>query len=394
MSLYKWSKQSNKLIQFCISSLCLLLVLPLIGCGGTPQVTASVNVVEAVNADNNQDFARVTEPRPFVFPQDHGPHPDYQIEWWYYTGNLATEEGRRFGFQLTFFRSGLTPDPVPRDSAWGTSSVYLAHFALSDITNNQFYSFDRLSRGGAGLAGATGDPFRVFLEDWSATGSGPEGMRMHLQAAEDPVAIDLVLQSTKPPVLQGDQGYSQKGAARDNASYYYSLTRMATTGTIRVAGESYTVQGASWMDHEFSTSLLEDNLVGWDWFSLQFDDGREMMYSYLRTTDGAAAYPFGTLVAPDGSSRSLQPDEVQVVALDTWRSPRSEVVYPSGWRLQMPDEGLTLEIMPLMVDQEMSTSVVYWEGAVRAEGTQNGQVITGYGYVELTGYAESQQGRF
>ncbi len=374
-----------------------VLVLLLAGCGtGTQQpVGGSIDAVAAVNASGEAGFARVTEPRPFVFPQDHGPHPQYQTEWWYYTGNLATEAGRRFGYQLTFFRSGLRPEAEARPSAWGTTSIYMAHLALSDVASGQFYSFERFSRGGAGLAGASGDPFRVFLEDWSAQGSGPQGMQMRLQAGQQPVALDLQLDSTRPPVLQGEQGYSQKGAQRGNASYYYSLTRMATSGTLEIDGQRYVVEGLSWMDHEFGTSALEEGATGWDWFSLQLENGYDMMYAQVRgAPDAAPLYAFGSLVAPDGSTHPLDPEDVELTVLDTWQSPRTDGTYPVRWRLELPDEDLTLELVPLLADQEHTTSVVYWEGAVRADGTWQGQPVGGYGYVELTGYAETGQARY
>lgn len=374
-----------------------LLLVPFLlsGCIGTaqPQLRASISAVEAINPADTAGFARATEPRPFVFPRDHGPHPEYQIEWWYYTGNLESADGRHFGYQFTIFRRALTADPVPRPSDWGTHNIYMAHLALSDVADEQFYAYERFSRDGAGLAGATGEPFRVFLEDWIAEGSGPEGMQMHLHAAEDAIAIDLVLENTKPPVLQGDRGLSQKGAEAGNASYYYSLTRMATSGYITIAGQTYAVQGLSWMDREFSTSGLEAGLVGWDWFSLQLDDQREMMFYQLRQADGTVSpYTAGVLVAEDGTTRKLDAADVQLEVLDTWRSPRSGAAYPARWRMTLPDEDLTLEIVPYLTDQELPVSVVYWEGAVRITGTQNGQPVRGSGYVELTGYAETTEG--
>ncbi len=374
-------------------ALLLPLALLLAGCGAPP-VGGNIGAVEAVNADNNAGFARVTEPRPFVFPDDHGPHRQYQTEWWYYTGNVAAEDGRRFGFQLTFFRRGLVPGTVERASDWGTSDIYMAHLALSDAAGEQFYSFERLSRGGAGLAGASGSPFRVFLEDWSAEGSGPEGMQMRLRAAAEPVALDLRLASSKPPALQGEQGYSQKGSEAGNASYYYSLTRMETSGEIRVGAERYEVRGLSWMDHEFGTSALEPGAVGWDWFSIQLADGRDLMYAQIRGEEGGPLYTFGTLVDAAGDTRTLAPGAVELGVRETWTSPRSGATYPAGWTLRLPGEGLTLNLEPLLADQELATGVIYWEGAVRVQGSDDGTDVEGYGYVELTGYAEAREGRY
>ncbi len=246
-----------------------------------PALQASL-VAQAAPADLN-GFARAEGPRPLVFPDDHGPHDDFQTEWWYFTGNLTAESGEQFGYQLTFFRRALAPpaDRVARDSTWAAEQVYLAHFALTDVADGKHVAFERLARGAAGLAGAQAAPFRVWLEDWavSAVGDGSLsdiGAPVHLSATEGDTSLDLTLRNGKPPVLQGDRGYSRKGPEPGNASYYYSLTRLATEGTVAVGGQTYQVQGASWMDHEFSTSALGPEQVGWDWFSLQLDDGTEL----------------------------------------------------------------------------------------------------------------------
>jgi predicted secreted hydrolase len=368
----------------------LLLLLVACAAPAQPQVSASLAVSETLNTEDSAGYARAIAPRPFVFPADHGPHQEYQIEWWYYTGNLRSADGRRFGYQFTIFRRGLTPTPAERPSAWATSNIYMAHLALSDIAGGQFYNFDRFSRDGAGLAGATGEPFRVFLDNWSAEGSGPEGMTVRLQAEQAPVAIDLTLVSQKPPVLQGDRGLSQKGREAGNASYYYSLTRMATTGQIRLADQAFNVEGTSWFDHEWSTSALDAGVIGWDWFSLQLDDGREIMFFQLRQADGGQS-PFtsGTLVERDGTTRPLAAEAVVLRAEGEWRSPRSGAAYPARWRMQLPAEGLDLTITPLLADQELAVAVVYWEGAVAVGGRAGDQTVTGAGYVELTGYVET-----
>lgn len=373
----------------------LLLLLPLClalaGCArpAAPTVSAGIGAVEAMAGASDAGWARATAPRPFTFPQDHGPHPEFAIEWWYFTGNLAAGE-RHFGYQLTIFRRGLAPRPAERASAWGARNIYMAHFALSDVVGEQFYAFERFSRDAAGLAGASGDPFRVFLEDWSVEASSRDGLTMRLQAAQDEVAIDLTLASTKPPTLQGDAGLSQKGAAPGNASFYYSLTRMDTIGSVRVGGQSHAVTGLSWMDREWSSSALEGEIVGWDWFALQLDNGADLMFYRLRNADGTLS-PFtsGTLTAADGSVTRLARDDVRLEPLDTWRSPRSGATYPSRWRLELPKLDLRLELTPFLRDQELPVSVIYWEGAVAISGTQGGLPVGGNGYVELTGYADS-----
>lgn len=371
------------------------LLVSVAGCAAAPTDSARVGVVDAMRYRSEAGFARATEPRTFQFPQDHGPHPAYQTEWWYYTGNLtATDAGdagpdeRHFGFHLTFFRNGLTPADPARQSDWATTEFYMAHLALTDVAGGEFYHFERFSRSAAGLAGASANPFRVFVEDWSASSTSPAALPMQLRAAAGEIALNLSLESAKPPVLQGEQGLSQKGATVGNASYYYSLTRMPTSGTVRVQGQTYRVQGLSWMDREFSTSGLEAGAEGWDWFSLQLDNQYELMVYVIRNEDRAQAVFFGTLVAPDGSATRLAAADLTLETRATWRSPHTGAVYPARWRLSIPSQRLELEITPHMADQEMLTTVTYWEGAVRIDGSHQGQPVEGNGYVELTGYAD------
>jgi predicted secreted hydrolase len=344
--------------------------------------------VEALANDADAGFARAIEPLPFSFPADHGPHPDFQVEWWYYTGNLTGEDGRHFGYQLTFFRRALVADVPERNSHLATRDVYMAHFALSDASGERFYAFERFSRDGGELAGAEGDPFRVFLEDWSAQAvPGVDAMRLRADAGE--VALDLTIENTKPAALQGDQGLSQKGPTPGNASYYYSLTRMESTGEVRIGEIRYAVRGLSWMDREWSTSALEGGVVGWDWFSVQLDNDRELMIYLLRDAEGRLS-PFsaGSIVREDGTTIALSRDDVTVTALGEWRSPRSGAKYPSGWRMHIPAEQVDIELQPWLRDQELPVTVVYWEGAVRVQGSYGGQPVVGNGYVELTGYAD------
>lgn len=362
----------------------------LVACGdpaATVEPRARLAVAEAMAGGATAGFARAIEPRPFVFPRDHGPHPEYAIEWWYYTGNLRSVEGRRFGFQLTIFRTGLMPGDPQRPSAWASNSVYMAHFALSDITGGTFHAFERFSRGAAGLAGAQSEPFRVWLEDWVAEGQGPDGMPMRLYAAEGDVAIDLTLAAGKPPVLQGDRGLSQKSADVGNASYYYSFTRLPVSGAVRVGGMTHQVRGLGWMDREWSTSALGENQVGWDWFALHLDDGRDLMFYRLRLRDGSIdPSSKGVLVSADGAARRLSVNDVALEPLDEWTSPRSGATYPARWRLRVPAEAIDLTLTPLLADQELPVTVVYWEGAVSISGSASGS-----GYVEMTGYTPADR---
>ena len=354
------------------------------------EIRASLSVAEALAAPRD-GFARALTPRIFTFPVDHGPHAEYRTEWWYYTGNLASADGRRFGYQLTFFRHALTPEAqADTTSPWRARDVYLAHFAITDVGAGQFRAFEKLTRGAAGLAGAVAAPFTVWIDDWSVQMAGDA---MRLRASVDDVSVLLVLRSEKPPVLHGARGLSQKSAQPGNASYYYSLSRLATEGTVTLRGSTVPVRGLSWMDREWSTSALAPEQTGWDWFAIQLEDGREVMFYRLRRADGTAdPFSSGTLVGRDGSARHLGSADVDVEVLDTWRSARTGRRYPAGWRLRVAAAGLDVTVSPYLAGQELDLSVRYWEGAVHVRGVADGRPIGGTGYVELTGYGESPAG--
>ncbi len=340
-------------------------------------------------------YARAIGPYDWQFPRDHGAHPDYQTEWWYYTGNLADESGRRFGFQFTIFRRAIAPAEVDTASEWRTNQVYMAHFTVTDVQGQTFYQHQRFSRGGAGLAGATTDPrYRVWLEDWQVVAEDPQALRTRLTANEADAAIDLYLEQVKPPALQGEGGLSPKSAEPGNASYYYSLSRLLTSGMIVIGGQTYHVQGTTWMDHEFSTSALGEDAQGWDWFGLHLDDNREVMLGRIRLLDGGFEPVFGGLIVlPDGRTHRLRAEDFTIVVTQTWRSPHTGAEYPAGWEIAIADGGdgspLHLRLTPLLADQELREGIAYWEGAVRISGD-----VTGYGYAELTGYAGTMNGRF
>ena len=344
-----------------------------------------LSVSEVLGGAPAQGFLRAEKPRRFVFPEDHGPHPGFRNEWWYFTGNLKDARGRRFGYQLTFFRVALSPEPVARSSKWGTNELFMAHFAVSDLEGKRFHHAERFSRAALGLAGAGGRPLAVRLENWSALESAGRPWSVRLSAQDKEMAIELDLRSLKPEVLNGEGGLSRKSATPGNASYYYSLPRMQTSGTVRAGRESYRVTGLSWLDREWSTSALEREQVGWDWFALQLDDGRDLMYYRLRRKDGSSdPFSAGTLVASDGSARHLAREEVQLETISWWTSPATGSRYPAVWRLRVPSRGLDLEIIPRLADQELVTGFRYWEGAVAVRGAAG--TPGGSGYLEMTGY--------
>ena len=373
------------------------LALPLAGCGGSgSEVGASLAVADAMSGDTT-GYARALEVRPFTFPADHGPHPGFKTEWWYVTGNVRATDGtdRRFGLQFTVFRSALTADTASarlRPSAWAADQLYMAHIGLSDLSAERFYQGETFSRGAAGLAGADldGDALRVWLgpvELRREGALGPGGaLPMRIAGQTDAGAsYALSLRPLKPMVLQGDRGLSQKGPGAGNASYYYSQTRMGTTGTVTLPdGEAVPVEGLTWFDREWSTSALGPGQVGWDWFALHFDDGRDLMIYQLRRTDGSEdPLSEGVLVAPDGTPTHLQADDFSLEPLDTWASPDGGA-YPTRWRVRIPGENVDLTVEAAMQAQELDAAVRYWEGAVDVSGS-----ASGVGYLEMTGYADA-----
>lgn len=339
---------------------------------------------------NDLGYRLAVSPWRFEFPRDHAAHPDFQTEWWYYTGHLRAGD-RRFGFELTFFRVGLDRARRASPSAWAPHTVHFAHAALTDEHGRRFRFDERVARPALGMAGADSARYRTWIGDWSA-GLIDDGRTHRLRAPAEDFGLALDLEPLKPPVAHGRDGVSRKSAGVGRASHYYSLTRLAARGTVRVDGREHAVEGEAWMDHEFGSSQMAPGLVGWDWFAVQLDDGRELMLYVLRREDGSPEpESAGTLVAGDGAGRSLPLGAFAIEPRGTWTSPHSGATYPAGWTLRVPGEGIELRLEPVLADQELRTGgiagVTYWEGAVRVEGTAGGRPARGRGYVELTGYA-------
>lgn len=354
----------------------------------------SASAVMTAPDTNISGFQRAVGPWEWRFPQDYGAHPGFQTEWWYYTGNLSTDAGRRFGYQFTIFRRAISPVEYATESEWRVKQIYMAHFTVSDIQANEFHHAQRYSRGGAGLAGAVTDPlYRVWLEDWQVVAWDPQAQQTTITAGMAGVSIDLNLEQFKPPALQGENGLSAKGEEPGNASYYYSLSRLLTAGTLTIDGERFEVSGTTWMDHEFSTSALGSGALGWDWFGLHLDGSRELMVGQIRLLDGRKdPYFGGLLVSADGSTQTIPAEDIRITPTGRWESPHTGTTYPAGWEIEVRIEGepLSLTLTPLMADQELhGGSIAYWEGAVRISGDAEG-----YGYAELTGYGVPMTNRF
>jgi predicted secreted hydrolase len=357
-------------------------------------LTSSLLVVPGLAADTAQEFQIATEGYRYAFPRDHGAHEEFRTEWWYYTGRLTAKDGRPFGYELTFFRRGIPREQLHTlPSQWTVTQLYLAHFAVSDLSKDRFHYAEKISRAGLGKAGAAQDRLHVWIDRWSAESPSATPGAQTLQAADGGLALRLTVSPDKPLVVHGTDGISRKGSATGQASHYYSFTRLATNGRLTIGDESFDVTGTSWMDHEFGSAELGKDLVGWDWFSLQLDDQRELMLYRLRRTDGSAdPVSSGTLIDRDGRGHHLTVGDFTLAPTSYWTSPTSKARYPQRWHLAIPSQQLSLELVPLMAAQELSTSrstqVTYWEGAIEARGTSNRRPIHGQGYMELTGYAE------
>jgi predicted secreted hydrolase len=353
-------------------------------------------VLLAGGAGAGEGFELPRPGRAWSFPQDHGSHPEFKTEWWYYVGHVKAASGESFGYQLTFFRVALRkPDPQAR-SAWSLHTVYFAHLAITDTARRTFFFKEKSGRGALGLSGAAAGTMKVWIDDWRAE---LKGDKFHLQAQDGDLGLDLILKPLKPPALHGDGGYSRKSATSEAASYYYSLPRLDTRGNITVDGRQLAVTGESWMDHEFFTSAMAPNLAGWDWFSLQLSDGAEVMLYLLRHKDGTVdPASAGTLIDPQGNSRHLKLSDFTVKPAGAWTSPHTQAKYPAGWEITIPGAGYLLKLTPTLPDQEIRSQapakVTYWEGQVKIEGDKNGAPVQGLGYAELTGYAGGLGARF
>jgi predicted secreted hydrolase len=325
----------------------------------------------------------------YEFPRDHHLHPEFKTEWWYFTGNLATSNGRRFGYQLTFFRQGIR-HPAERDRALSrfvVGDLKFAHFTVTDADGKRFVFDQKASRGAFGEAGFDEGDKLAWIDSWvlrlDAKGT------FHLAADTKDAAINLRLESAKPPAIHGADGISKKAAAEGHASHYYSLTRSTTAGQVRVGNQTFDVSGESWFDHEWATNQLAPGQIGWDWLSVHFDDGTELMLYQMRLENGTAdPSSSGTIVAADGATTPLQSAQFRMTPTDFWESRKTTARYPIGWRIEIPERQIVLDVRAVLQDQELALlPLAYWEGAVDASGTRGGKPLKGRGYLELTGYA-------
>jgi len=394
----------NSLLLFVLIAISIFGVVRFIDYTFAPPIATEVperrlRLSELLGSADVEGYSKAINKRTFHFPEDHGPHPGFRNEWWYLTGNLDSEQGQRFGFELTFFRFALKPElqSSPNSNSgsdWQTRHVFVAHFAVTDKKNEQFHVVQRFSRDALGLAGAQAAPFKVWLEDWSIkenqkTGGGESSAEnWELTASGDKLSLHLNLIADKPPVLNGIDGLSQKSANEGNASYYYSISRLRSEGILQIARETHRVSGMSWLDREWSSNALAGDQQGWDWFALQLSDGSDLMFYNIRKNDGSQdEHSAGTWISKDGEPRHLNRNDLVINVTEKWASPEGGT-YPSRWDIRLPEFDLVLTVTPVINQQELFTTVRYWEGAVDVTGQRNHQPIKGRGYIELTGYVK------
>ncbi len=370
-----------------------VLLLRFFSDDGSPQVNkdgASPGLAELLSDQGTEGYAKAEKVQPFVFPADHGPHPEYRNEWWYLTGNLDGPAAERFGFELTLFRFALTPLSISerRDpSAWSADQVFIGHFAVTDVARQKFHFAERFSRASVGLAGARARPFRVWLENWSLASIEDSSTAWRARATAADIELDLKLTPLKPPVFNGRRGLSQKSDKPGNATYYYSVSRLRSEGSLRIGDTVFPVSGLSWLDREWGSNGLSAEQQGWDWFAVQLSDGSDLMFYSLRKHDGSQdEHSAGTWVSRQGNGTALSAEDVTIEVLEYWDSPLGGR-YPAAWRILSPLLELNLQLEPVLNAQELNTSPRYWEGAVDVTGHKAGVAIDGRGYVELTGYA-------
>jgi len=333
----------------------------------------------------------------FSFPKDHGAHPQYQTEWWYYTGHLQAQDGNKFGYELTFFRYALINKIPSGRSKWAVRDVDFAHFAITDQTHQKYFFCDRMERANMGLAGAQSakENFlpRIWIDNWQLQFQGKNGNAQRIQAGgiaqnndnQTRMTINLSHRALTQPIINGKNGVSQKGPETGQASHYYSMPRLATSGTLQLGNKQYKVTGESWLDREFSSKGLAKNQTGWDWFAIQLDDGRNLMLYQIRQSDDTTdPHSAGTLSGKNTNTVHLKQSDFHITVTNWWTSPHTKARYPAKWKIEIPQYHLSLTVIPTVADQEMRPrreSAIYWEGSCSVEGN-----VAGKAYVEMTGY--------
>ncbi len=373
-----------------------MLIFLLISCTQEHQLIDNkpkLTIAGTMSADDSL-FKKAMYKREFIFPDDHGAHNEYKLEWWYFTGNLKSENGREFSYQFTIFRNALTPDSLALNSSFATNQLYFYHFAVTDISNNKFYFYDDFARGAGGLAGANSNPLKIFVNNSFISGEYGSDSSLpifNITAIADKYELKLKLIPQKKVVLQGDEGLSQKSFDKKSNSYYYSISRLESEGELTFSGKEqkkFKVKGQSWLDREWSTSALSKQQIGWDWFSIQLSDSTEIMYFKLRNKDGSPNFAKGSIIYKNGSKKKLYMPDVFLEEREFWTNDLGKK-YPSKWILSIPQENIKLNIETRAKDQELKLNIRYYEGSIKIKGFNGKYEVNGLGYVEMTGYAET-----
>ena len=353
-------------------------------------VDTSISITSAMS-ENEKGYSKADRPIKFIFPDDHGSHNDFKLEWWYFTGNLKSKDGNKFGYQFTIFRNALSPDSITIQSGFSSKQLYFSHFTISDIADNHFYYDEQYARGIKGVGSSNYNPLEIRVNDWTIKGnynqdySKPDFFLKAVSSVGN--SIDLRLIPLKDVVLHGDSGWSKKSNDPGNASYYYSISRLLTKGKIKVNGKDYEVDGLSWFDREWSSGSLSMNQVGWDWFSIQLSDGTDIMFFKLRDKSGITDFAKGTIIYPFAGSKNLPGEDVKIHTINYFTT-NDGIKYPSEWELEIPSESIKLIIKTQIPDQELKLAVRYYEGSINITGSNKSNLISGNGYIEMTGYGK------
>ena len=371
----------------------LVLIILIINSCKEQKVEKPKFTISQAMSEIDTNFKKATTVREFIFPDDHIAHNDYKLEWWYFTGNLSSKNGNKYGYQFTIFRNALSGKQSNLNSNFAANQIYFYHLALTDISNNKFYYFEDFAREGANLAGTSLEPLKIWVNNSfinADISKNPREPIFNIKSSAENFAIDLKLIPEKPIVFHGRNGLSQKSNEIGNASYYYSLTRLKTIGKIYKFDnrnkEIINVEGNSWFDREWSTSALSKDQVGWDWFSIQLDDSTEIMYFKLRDTLGRTNFAKGTLINKNGTTKNLYLNDVFLEIKDYWNNDKGQK-YPSKWVMTIPSENIKLNISTQIPNQELKLTVRYYEGSIKIKGFNGKRDVSGFGYVELTGYS-------
>lgn len=341
----------------------------------------------AATSCSGQDWRNAMPGWQYKFPRDHHAHPEFKTEWWYFTGNLFDENGKRFGYELTFFREGIIPitERVEERSRFVVNELKFAHFTIMDASGRKFRFDQKASRGAFDDAGFDRASALAWIDDWSVQLNSAGDF--HLAALSTDAILDLTLTPQKHPVIHGENGVSLKATGEDHTSHYYSITKLGSRGTIKLNGKEIHVRGASWFDHEWASNQLAPHQVGWNWLCVQFTNDTELMLYQMRRDDGTIdPASSGTFVATDGSAAHLAARDFSMTSSAVWKSEKTGATYPVEWQIEIPSRQLRFKVRPVLSEQELALlPLIYWEGAVDISGSDRNP--NGVGYLELTGYA-------